>query len=294
MTEKKHKSGFVSIIGKPNAGKSTLLNALLDEKLSIITHKAQTTRHRILGFDNGENYQIIYSDTPGVIKPKYKLHHKMMDSVGTALEDADVLVLLIAVDERFPEEELLQLATKVKVPKILAVNKIDLAEPDRIEARIKDLQSKVDFVDTIQTCALNKEGVDKLKDLILKHLPEGPAYYDKEALSDRPERFFISEIIREKLFLNLEQELPYSTEVTVVDFKEEEKITRIHAEIHVERKSQKGMVIGKGASMLKKIGTESRKDIEAFLQKKVFLDLYVRVTDNWKDNQLYLRNFGYQ
>ena len=289
-----HKSGFVSIIGKPNAGKSTLLNALLGYKLSIITKKASTTRHRILGIDNGDDYQIVYSDTPGVIKPKYELHNRMMSFVNASLEDADLIVLLIAVDERFPEEELLELAGKAHIPKILAVNKIDIAEPERVEERLEELKGKMEFAETIILSALKGFHVKELKELILKHLPEGPAYFDKEQISNRPERFFISEIIRGKAFELLRQEIPYSTEVEVTEFKEEKDIVRISATIHVERKSQKGMVIGKGGSMIKRIGTFARREIEEFLDNKVHLELFVRVTDNWKDSSSHLQGFGYE
>ncbi|MCL4159612.1 UNVERIFIED_CONTAM: hypothetical protein GTU68_059518, partial [Idotea baltica] len=289
----KHLSGFVSIIGKPNAGKSTLLNNLLGKKLSITTPKAQTTRHRIFGIDTGDNYQIVYSDTPGLIRPKYKLHQRMMKSIGESMEDADVIVLLIAVDETFPEEDLVALAAKTKIPKILVINKIDAVEKDKVFLRMKELSEKVSFAEAIPISALNGTNVPKLKELIMSHLPEGPAYFDKDQISDRPERFFIAEMIREKIFLLLRQELPYSTEVEVDGFKEEEERIHIQATIHVERKSQKGMIIGKKATMLRKIGTMARKDIEEFLGSHVYLELYVRVTDGWKNNSNSLKGFGY-
>ncbi|MEM6265876.1 MAG: GTPase Era [Bacteroidota bacterium] len=288
-----HKSGFVSIIGKPNTGKSTLLNTLLGQKLSIITPKASTTRHRILGIDNGEDYQIVYSDTPGVIKPKYALHDKMMESVSHSLEDADVLVLVIAMDERFPEEEVLKIADKAHIPTLLVINKVDLATPESIGTRIQELSTKGNFAEIIAISALEKFNVDGLQQLILKHLPEDPPYFDKDQLSDRPERFFIAEIIREKIFTLLQQEIPYGTEVQVLEFKEEGGLIRITADIHVERKSQKGMLIGKQGSMIRKIGTLARKDIETFLENKVHLELHVRVSENWKDSDKHLRGFGY-
>ena len=289
-----YKSGFVSIIGKPNAGKSTLLNALLGQKLSIITPKAQTTRHRIQGIDSTEAYQIVYSDTPGVIRPKYKLHEKMMSAVVHSLDDADVIVLLIAVDESFPEEDLLVLANKTKVPRILAMNKTDIAMEGQLQSRREHICSIVTFDEIIDLSALEGDNVAELKSLILKHLPEGVPYFDPEEMSDRPERFFVSEIVREQLFLLMFEEIPYSCEVVVVKFDEtDKKMFRIHAEIHVERRNQKAMIIGKDGQMLKKIGTAARLEIEKFLDKKVYLELYVRVTEDWKDSNLYLKNFGY-
>lgn len=292
-TQKIHKSGFVSIIGKPNAGKSTLLNQLLGRKLSITTPKAQTTRHRIFGIDSSDDYQIVYSDTPGLIRPKYKLQERMVHFIDDSLEDADLIILLIAVNETFPEEDLLNLAEKTKVPKILAINKIDAVEKDEVFVRMDMLKDKIDFVEAIPISATIGTNVPKLKDLVLKYLPEGPAYFAKDQVSDRPERFFVAEMIREKIFLLLKQELPYSTEVVIEEFTDEPDLTRINATIHVERKTHKGMIIGKGGLMLKKIGTWARKDIELFLGNKVFLQLYVRVTDGWKNNQSRLNDFGY-
>lgn len=289
-----HKSGFVSIIGKPNAGKSTLLNRILGRKLSITTPKAQTTRHRIFGIDTGDDYQIVYSDTPGLIRPKYRLHHRMIQSIGSAVEDADLIVLLIAADETFPEGDLMKLAEKTNIPKILVLNKMDAVPEDKLFHRMQSLATQVDFVESLPLSALNGTNIEVLKRLIHKHLPLGPRYFEKDQISDRPERFFVGELIREKLFLSLKQELPYSTEVEIAEFTEEEGISRINAIIHVERKSQKGMVIGKGGAMLKKIGTRARKDIEQFLGTKVFLELYVKVSDNWKDSNSYLRDFGYE
>lgn len=290
------KSGFVSIIGKPNAGKSTLLNRLLGVKLSIITPKAQTTRHRIFGIDHGENHQIVYSDTPGLIRPKYRLHKKMMGYVDEALEDADLIVLLVAVDETFPEEDLLALSAKTHIPKILTLNKVDAVDEAVVFQRMQQLAEKVNFVEAIPISALKGKNVDRLKQLILQHLPEGPPYFDPDQISDRPERFFVSEMIREKIFLMLKQEVPYSTEVSIDEFSEaseEDPIARISATIHVERQSQKGILIGKKGSMLKQIGSRARKDIEQFLGCKVFLQLYVKVSDGWKDKNNYLSGFGY-
>jgi len=298
-TPSAHKAGFVSIIGKPNAGKSTLLNALLESKLSIVSPKAQTTRHRILGFDNGDDYQIIYSDTPGIILPKYRLHEHMMGFVNNAVRDSDVMVLLVAANETFPEDLLFPLAEKVKGPKILAINKSDKVGKEVMEARRNELASRIAFSDVIELCALKGTNVPELRQLILKHLPENPPFYDKEALSDRPERFFVSEIIREKIFLLLSDELPYSCEVEILTFDETtnkmgEPLARINANIHVERLTQKEILIGKGASMVKRIGTAARLDIEKFLDMKVFLELFVKVSPDWKANNNYLRSFGYK
>lgn len=283
----------MSIIGKPNAGKSTLLNAILGRKLSIITPKASTTRHRILGIAHGDNYQMVFSDTPGVIKPKYELHNKMMSFVNSAVEDADLIVLVIAVDEKFPEAEVIKLSQKPDIPKILVLNKIDLADPKKAMERLQEVASKGDFVEQIAISATENFNVDSLQELLLKHLPEGPPYFDKDQLSDRPERFFVAEIIREKAFNLLRQEIPYSTEIEIEEFVEEEEKDRIRAIIHVERKSQQGMVIGKGGKMIKRIGIEARKDIEEFLGNKVHLELFVKVSDNWKNSNRYLNNFGY-
>ncbi|GAB4425764.1 MAG: GTPase Era [Bacteroidia bacterium] len=289
-----HKAGFVSIIGKPNAGKSTLLNRLLGRRLSIATPKAQTTRHRIFGIDSGDDYQIVYSDTPGLIRPKYRLHHRMMDSIGHSLEDADLIVLLVAADEAFPEEDLLELAAKTAIPKILTLNKLDTVPEERLFARMQGLAAQVDFAEALPISALTGTNVDQLRQLILDRLPESPPFFDKDQISDRPERFFVAEMIREQLFLLLHDELPYSTEVEVEQFEESDTVARIQAVIHVERQSQKGMVIGKGGTMLKKIGSRSRHNIEAFLGQQVFLRLFVKVSEGWKDKRQYLRGFGYE
>ncbi|MEZ4775646.1 MAG: GTPase Era [Bacteroidia bacterium] len=289
-----HKSGFVTIIGKPNAGKSTLLNQLLGRKLSITTPKAQTTRHRIFGIDSGDDYQIVYSDTPGLIRPKYKLQERMVSFIGESLEDADLIVLLIAVNETFPEEDLVALAEKTHIPKILVINKIDAVPEEKVFLRMKGLLDKFEFIEAIPVSALTGTNVDKLKSLVLQHLPEGPPYFEKDQISDRPERFFAGEIIREKIFLLLKQELPYSTQVVIDTFTEEEGRTYIQATIHVERQGHKGMIIGKQGSMLKKIGMMARKDIETFLGDHVFLELYVRVTEGWKNSRSHLKDFGYE
>jgi len=293
MTEN-HKSGFVSIVGKPNVGKSTLVNALLGMKLSIVSPKAQTTRHRIYGILNAEDYQIILVDTPGVIKPKYKLHSAMMQSVVTALHDAEVVMMMVDANEKHSEEELIFKVNKSKLPVVLVINKMDESQPEHILGRIEQLQSQITNIqETVVISALHKYGLDGLVQTLLKYLPEGPEYYDKEQITDRPERFFVSEIIREKIFLLTDQELPYSCTILVQLFEERENMVYIDAEIHVERQNHKAMLIGKNGSMVKKIGTDARKDIEKMLAQKVYLNLYVRVSEKWKDSDYQLKNFGY-
>ncbi|HHG84307.1 MAG TPA: GTPase Era [Bacteroidetes bacterium] len=293
MSETPHKSGFVSIIGKPNAGKSTLMNALIGKKLAITTHKAQTTRHRILGILSADDYQVVFSDTPGVILPQYRLHRAMMNSVRSSMDDADLILLMVDVNEKFPEGLIIKLAKKSEVPVILVLNKVDKSDAEKVQARHAEITSKVNVVGAIGISATVGINVYELKKMILEQLPEGPPYFDKDTLSDRPERFFISEMIREKIFLRMKQEIPYSCEVSILQFEEKDGAVVIDAEIHVERDSQKGMVVGKGGKMIKSIGTDARPDIEAFLGKKVYLDLHVRVASDWKNNTMRLRNFGY-
>ncbi len=294
MSEEVYKSGFVSIIGKPNAGKSTLMNALVGRKLAIITPKAQTTRHRILGIASGDNYQIVFSDTPGVILPQYKLHRAMMGSVHSSLEDADLFILLIDINERFPEDLVIKMAQKSKVPVILVINKIDLSNADKAKARHAEIAGVVELAGAIGISARHGFNLVELKKMILEMLPEGPPYFDPEEISDRPERFFVTELIREAIFLRLKEEVPYSCEVSVLQFEEKDNVTVINAEIHVERDSQKGIIVGKGGKMIREIGTDSRRSIEAFLEKKVYLELHVRVAAGWKDNSSRLRGFGYR
>lgn len=271
-----------------------MLNRLLGRKLSITTAKAQTTRHRIFGIDSSDTYQIVYSDTPGLIRPKYRLHERMNSFIDQSMEDADLIILLIAADETFPEEDIIQKISGSKIPVILALNKADKVAEDQLFSRMKSLAAQIEFIEAIPISALEGNQVPTLKRLILSHLPEGPPYFPKDQISDRPERFFISEMIREKIFIQLRDELPYSTEVEVDEFTEEEHITRINATIHVERQNHKGMLIGKGGRTLKKIGTSARIDIEEFLRNKVHLTLYVRVSNNWKNSISALRGFGYQ
>jgi len=289
-----HKAGFVSIIGKPNVGKSTLMNALIGEKLSIITPKAQTTRHRILGIVNEEEYQIVFSDTPGVIKPKYGLQDAMMHSVNGALSDADLLLFVTDINEQYDENDVLEKILNTTIPMIVLINKIDNATQEQVDEKSAFWQEKLNPKHIFAISALHKYNLDGIMEMLLDNLPEHEAYYDKEELSDRSQRFFVSEIIREKIFTNYQKEIPYSTEVVITAFKEEEKITRISAEIIVERDSQKNILIGKGGAMLKKVGTEARKDIEKFLDQKVFLETFVKVLPDWRSKKNYLKSFGYE
>lgn len=288
-----HKAGFVSIIGKPNVGKSTLMNALIGEKLSIITPKAQTTRHRILGIVNEEDFQIVFSDTPGIITPKYGLQNSMMSAVGGALQDADLLFFVTDINEKHDENDVLEKIINTTIPLVVLINKIDNAKQEVVEEKIAYWQEKLNPKHIFAISALHKHNLEGLLPLILDMLPEHPAYYDKEDITDRTQRFFVSEIIREKIFNNYQKEIPYSTEVIVTSFKEEAKIIRISAEIVVERDSQKNILIGTGGSMLKKVGTEARKDIEKFLDKKVFLETFVKVIPDWRSKKNYLKTFGY-
>lgn len=296
-----HRSGFVNIIGKPNVGKSTLMNALVGERMSIITNKPQTTRHRIIGLLSGEDFQIVFSDTPGYVEdPAYKMHEAMNKFVNTTFEDADLMLFVTDVNEHYEEDDpIVQKLKHLEVPKFLVINKTDLAKPERIVALIQQWNEWIDFKETIPIAALHKSNTETLLNLILENLPEGPAYYPKDQLTDRPERFFISEIIREKILELYEQEVPYSTEVVIESFKEGttkkgEPLIRISGIIYVMRKTQKGIIIGKEGSAIKKLGTEARKSMEIFLESKVFLELHVKVRDNWRDNERELKSFGYQ
>jgi GTP-binding protein Era len=289
-----HKAGFVNIIGNPNVGKSTLMNVLVGEKLSIITSKAQTTRHRIMGIVNGEDFQIVYSDTPGVLKPGYKLHEKMMEFVKTALIDADVILFVTDITEKNPVEETVLAKVKAAtVPVLLLINKIDLADQIKLEEKVQYWAKELPSAEIIPVSALEKFNLSVIFDKIISLLPISPPYYDKEELTDKTQRFFVSEIIREKVLLIYEKEIPYSVEIVIESFKEEEHITKISALILVERDSQKGIMIGHQGKNLKRLGTDARKDIEAFLQKKVFLELFVKVDKDWRNNDGKLRHLGY-
>lgn len=290
-----HRSGFVNIIGRPNAGKSTLMNQLVGEKLAIITQKAQTTRHRILGIVNGPDYQVVFSDTPGIINdPKYKLQETMMQQVQLAFRDADVFLIMIDLTDKMEFEIPWKKLEGIDCPKILVLNKTDAVDDERTITEVAKWKDDKRFSDIFPISALNGIGVKELFATIVKNLPQSPPYYPKDEMTDRPERFFISEIIREKIFLNYRQEIPYSVDVYIENFKVEPHITRIEAIIITNRKSQKPMLIGKNGSMLKKVGTEARKDIEAFLDTKVFLKLLVKVKENWRNDDLMLRRLGYK
>jgi len=287
-----HKAGFVSIIGKPNVGKSTLMNALIGERLSITNPKAQTTRHRILGIWNDENNQIVFSDTPGILDPAYKLQENMMTVVDSSIKDADVILYLAEPDEPFNEELIAQLQ-KVKKPIILVLNKVDLSDQKKIEKRVGEWATMLPNAEILPTSALHHFNTKELLEMMAVHLPEHPPYYDKDELTDRPVRFFISEIVREKILKHYKKEIPYSVEVVVEDYTEEEKIDRIQATIFVERESQKMIVIGKGGAAIKRMGTDARRDIENFIRKKVYLDLTVKVRKDWRSNDRDLKEFGY-
>lgn len=289
-----HKSGFVNIVGSPNVGKSTLMNRLVGEKLSIVTSKAQTTRHRILGIVNDENYQIVFSDTPGVVNAAYKLHENMMDYVNASLQDADILLFITDTKENdMNHTETLEKIQKMKVPVICLINKIDLADQARVEERMAFWQEKLPNAMVFPISALHDFNVEKVWQTILDLVPESPAYYDKEEISDRPMRFFVSEIIREKLFLHTDKEVPYSCQVEIEEYIEEPNLTRIRALIIVERDSQKGIVIGKGGEMLKRIGREARLEIEKFIDQKVFMETFVKVDKDWRSTENKLKKYGY-
>lgn len=290
---KKHKAGFVNIIGNPNVGKSTLMNALVGEKLSIITSKAQTTRHRIMGIVSGEDFQIVYSDTPGVIAPNYKLQESMMGFVGTAMVDADIFLYLVEGKAPLKNEAYTTRLKKTSTPIIVVVNKIDLGRQDKVVEVMAYWQQEFPNAEVIPISALEKFNIEKVLDSIINKLPESPAYYDKEQMTDKSERFFVSEIIREKILTNYQKEVPYSTEVEVESFKVEERLIRVQAIIYVARQSQKGILIGHEGKMLKKVGTEARIDMEAFFGKKIFLELYVKVKKEWRDSEDDLKKFGY-
>ncbi|BDD02962.1 GTPase Era [Aureibacter tunicatorum] len=295
MENAEHKAGFVSIIGKPNVGKSTLMNALVGERLSIITSKAQTTRHRIFGILNGDDFQIVYSDTPGIIAPKYELHKSMMKFVNSSLEDADMVLFVTDLFEEYNEEdESLKKLKKAKVPVLLVLNKIDLAKKaSDVEAKIEYWKSKIDVEKHICISALHKTNTEELLKFVIDKMPVHPPYFPKDALTDRPERFFASEIIREKIFLNYKKEVPYSTEVVITEFKETDTIIRMRAEIYCERKSQRVILIGNKGASIKKVGIESRKELEEFFQKQVYLETYIKVDPDWRKNDHKLKRFGY-
>ncbi|MEX0313810.1 MAG: GTPase Era [Allomuricauda sp.] len=291
---KKHKAGFVNIIGNPNVGKSTLMNAFVGEKLSIITSKAQTTRHRILGIVNGDDFQVILSDTPGIIKPAYELQTSMMDFVKSAFEDADVLLYMVEIGEKaLKDEAFFKKIENSKIPVLLLLNKIDTSEQQVLEEQIQHWQSLLPKAEIHPISALENFNVQEVFERILELLPEGPPYYPKDQLTDKPERFFVNETIREKILLHYKKEIPYAVEVETEEFLEDKEIIRIRSVIMVERDTQKGIIIGHKGGALKRVGMEARKDLEKFFDKQVHIELYVKVNKNWRSNARQLRRFGY-
>ena len=293
MEQSSFRSGFVSIIGKPNVGKSSLMNKLMGENISIITPKAQTTRHRIMGMLNGDDYQIVYSDTPGILEPKYSLHDAMMSYVKVSLQDADLILLVVELEDKF-EKDLFERFGRFTTPILLVINKIDLAKGSKTEDKAKHWKEHLPNIkEVLPVSAKTGQHIKELLPRILNYIPVHPPYFPTDEYTDRTERFFASEIIREKIFLNYEQEIPYSTEVSIESFKESDDIIRVSAMIYVERDSQKGIIIGKGASSIKKVGVEARKDMESFFGKKIHLETHVKVADNWRKQQQRLKQFGY-
>ncbi len=289
-----HKAGFVNIVGNPNVGKSTLMNSLVGERISIITAKAQTTRHRIMGIVNTDDMQIIYNDTPGVLKPNYKLQESMLAFSQSALQDADVLLYVTdTVETSDKNQTFLNAVSLQSAPVLLIINKMDLTTQENLESLVEKWHELLPQAEIIPISALHKVNVDLLLRRIKELLPDSPPYFEKDAMTDKPARFFVTEIIREKILLNYDKEIPYACEVRVEQFKEEEKLIRISALIYVERNSQKGIIIGKGGKMLKRIGIEARKDIEAFFGKQVYLEMFVKVEKDWRNNLRDLTAFGY-
>lgn len=292
-----HKAGFISIIGKPNVGKSTLMNQLVGERLSIITSKAQTTRHRIMGIVNGEQdgqeFQLVYSDTPGIIKPQYELHNSMMEFVHGSLEDADVILFVTDIFEKYDEEDVIEKLGKSEAPVLLIINKVDLAREEQIEEKIDHWKSIINPRQILTISALEGFGIDSVLRHIVELLPVHPPYFPKDSLTDKPERFFAAEIIREKILQNYKKEIPYSCEVVITEFKEDDEIIRMMAEIYVERSTQRAILLGHKGERIKKVGTEARLAMEEFFQKKVFLQQYIKVEPDWRLKRDKLKKFGY-
>ncbi|MFP9118485.1 GTPase Era [Flavobacterium sp. RNTU_13] len=289
-----HKAGFVNIIGNPNVGKSTLMNAFVGERLSIITSKAQTTRHRILGIVNGEDFQVVLSDTPGIIKPAYELQNSMMDFVKTAFEDADVLIYMVETGEKeLKDEAFFRKIINAKVPVLLLLNKIDKSNQEQLEEQVALWTEKVPNAEIFPISALENFNVQNVFSRILELLPESPPYYPKDALTDKPERFFVNETIREKILLNYDKEIPYAVEIETEEFIEDDNIIRIRAVIMVERDTQKGIIIGHKGAAIKKVGTQAREDLEKFFGKQIFIEMFVKVNKDWRTNNYQLRRFGY-
>ncbi len=293
MTESQHKSGYAAIIGKPNAGKSTLMNRILGSKISIATHKPQTTRHQVVGIYSDENTQIVFLDTPGVISPKYELQKAMMNTVVRARKDADLILFIFDPTDRHPTDEVIELLRTINKPVLLVVNKIDVTDKSAAEKKIAILKDQLRLHSVHFVSALRGDGIDELMDSIRSLLMPGPPFYPQEDLSEHPVRFFVSELIREQLFLRFHEEIPYSCAVEVVDYQAGEELDKISADIIVNRKSQKGMLIGKGGKAIKELGIRSRESIEEFIGKKVFLELHVKVREKWREKENWVRNLGY-
>jgi GTPase len=289
-----HKAGFVAIIGKPNVGKSTLLNKLLGENLSVVTHKAQTTRHRIKGILNRDDYQVVFSDTPGIMKPAYKLHNRMMDNVKSSITDADLVMLVVEVNEKSISDEVAERLKMLEVPLVVVINKIDTAGQEQLTISVEYWKSQLNPAAIIPVSATEEFNLEPLEKTVVGYMPEGPPFFDKEDLSDRNIRFFVAEIIREKLLIQFKKEVPYSCEVTVTDYKEEKEIDKIRCEIFVDRESQKAILLGHKGEAIKRLGTESRKKIERLIGKHVFLDLTVKVKGDWRNDEKQLDKFGYK
>ena len=295
QTKKRHRAGFVNIIGNPNVGKSTLMNALVGEKLSIVTAKAQTTRHRIMGIVNGEDYQIVYSDTPGILKPNYRLQKSMMNFVDTAIGDADIILYVTdTVEKGDKNDEYISKLQKIDCPVVLVINKIDISSQDQVLELMNWWKEQLPKAIIFPASAQEKFNLDNIFDAIVSNLPEAPAWYDKDVFTDKNPRFFASEIVREKIFLNYKEEIPYSCEVEIEEFKEGSERYDISAVIYVMRETQKGIIIGKGGQSLKKVGTQARIEMEDFFQKKVFLRLFVKVDADWRESKKELKRFGYE
>ncbi|MFY7826086.1 MAG: GTPase Era [Flectobacillus sp.] len=298
MEQINHKAGFVSIIGKPNVGKSTLMNVLVGERLSIITSKAQTTRHRIMGILNGQHngvdFQLVYSDTPGIILPKYELHKSMMSFVHSSLEDADIILFVTDIFEKYDEDDVINKLARINhVPVLLLINKIDLATEEQVQEKIAHWRERFPTQAIIPISALAQKNIGSIFDMIVENLPNHPPYFEKDELTDKPERFFASEIIREKIFKNYKKEIPYSCEVAITAFKEEDNIIRISSEIYVERVTQRAIIIGHKGESIKKVGIQAREELEKFFGKKVFLEQFVKVEPEWRSKAQKLKQFGY-
>ena len=287
------KTGFVNIFGKPNAGKSTLLNSLMGEKLAIVSHKVQTTRHRIKGILTEKDYQVIFSDTPGIIEPKYKLHEKMMQAVKSALEDADLALLMVDVFESLEECDAIFSTLRLKVPAVVVINKIDATNEKKVQEVVNFFEFKSYCKEVITISALAKKNMDGLMKTVLKYIPEGEPFFEDDNISDLSTRFFVGELIREKIYQLFQDEIPYHTTVIVQEYKEKSTLIKIRAEIIVQRETQKGIILGEGGKMIRQLGTEARMEIEKFIGHKTFLELFVKVRPKWRDNDLHLKEYGY-